>query len=174
RPRGPRPRPQRLGQRGVRGGASPWSDPGVNTRPGPRSQSRPRSRGPMRRPLQAQCKEPLRAMRRTLPPQRSSCPDLLKPISRFAGMLLDQVGVDFIALENRVAELERQMRMDYEVLPPVVQDLKQEVTRFRAKLEKSEHLGWMGPPLRYGQLRAPFGVCRSAPPNCAPLQVMSR
>lgn len=60
------------------------------------------------------------------------------------GMLLDQVGVDFIALENRVAELERQMRVDYEVLPPIVQDLKQEVTRFRAKLEKTEHLGWMG------------------------------
>ncbi|XP_034238044.1 high affinity cGMP-specific 3',5'-cyclic phosphodiesterase 9A [Thrips palmi] len=59
-------------------------------------------------------------------------------------MLLDQVGVDFIALENRVAELERQMRVDYEVLPPIVQDLKQEVTRFRAKLEKTEHLGWMG------------------------------
>lgn len=59
-------------------------------------------------------------------------------------MLLDQVGVEFIALENRVAELERQMRVDYEVLPPVVQDLRQEVTRFRAKLEKTEHLGWMG------------------------------
>lgn len=44
----------------------------------------------------------------------------------------------------RVAELERQMRVDYEVLPPIVQDLKQEVTRFRAKLEKTEHLGWMG------------------------------
>lgn len=45
---------------------------------------------------------------------------------------------------RRVAELERQMRVDYEALPPVVQDLKQEVTRFRAKLEKTEHLGWMG------------------------------
>lgn len=56
---------------------------------------------------------------------------------------------------RRVAELERQMRVDYEVLPPVVQDLKLEVTRFRAKLEKTEHLGWMGkltsppPNIRY-------------------------
>jgi hypothetical protein len=34
--------------------------------------------------------------------------------------------------------------MDFEELPPVVQDLKHQVDSFRKKLETTEHLSWLG------------------------------
>ncbi|XP_049944414.1 high affinity cGMP-specific 3',5'-cyclic phosphodiesterase 9A [Schistocerca serialis cubense] len=60
------------------------------------------------------------------------------------GMLLDEVGIDIRGLEERVARLERQIRMDFEELPPSVRDLKEQVDAFRIKLETTEHLSWMG------------------------------
>jgi hypothetical protein len=36
------------------------------------------------------------------------------------------------------------MRMDFQELPPLVQDLKLQVDSFRNKLETTEHLSWLG------------------------------
>ncbi|GLH05808.1 Phosphodiesterase [Gryllus bimaculatus] len=60
------------------------------------------------------------------------------------GMLLDEVGVDLRALEERVARLEAQLRGDPGELPAAVRLLQQQVERFRTKLETAEHLSWMG------------------------------
>jgi hypothetical protein len=43
-----------------------------------------------------------------------------------------------------VARLEKQIRVDLEELPPLVQDLKHQVDSFRNKLETTEHLSWLG------------------------------
>jgi len=43
-----------------------------------------------------------------------------------------------------VARLEKQIRVDFEELPPVLQDLKRQVDNFRYKLETTEHLSWLG------------------------------
>lgn len=48
------------------------------------------------------------------------------------------------ALEERVAELERQLRADHEQLPPAVQELRAQVDAFRHKLETTEALSWLG------------------------------
>jgi len=45
---------------------------------------------------------------------------------------------------HRVARLEKQIRVDFEELPPVLQDLKRQVDNFRNKLETTEHLSWLG------------------------------
>ena len=45
---------------------------------------------------------------------------------------------------HRVAHLEKQIRVDFEELPPVVQDMKRQVDNFRNKLETTEHLSWLG------------------------------
>jgi hypothetical protein len=45
---------------------------------------------------------------------------------------------------HRVACLEKQIRVDFEELPPVLQDLKRQVDNFRNKLETTEHLSWLG------------------------------
>jgi hypothetical protein len=45
---------------------------------------------------------------------------------------------------HRVARLEKQIRMDFEGLPPLVQELKHQVDNFRNKLETTEHLSWLG------------------------------
>jgi succinate dehydrogenase/fumarate reductase-like Fe-S protein len=49
-----------------------------------------------------------------------------------------------VACVHRVARLEKQIRVDFEELPPVVQDLKGQVDNFRNKLETTEHLSWLG------------------------------
>jgi hypothetical protein len=45
---------------------------------------------------------------------------------------------------RRVARLEKQIRVDFEELPPLVQELKHQVDNFRNKLETTEHLSWLG------------------------------
>ncbi|XP_067006021.1 high affinity cGMP-specific 3',5'-cyclic phosphodiesterase 9A [Anabrus simplex] len=60
------------------------------------------------------------------------------------GMLLEEVGVDLRALEDRVSRLEKQLRGDADELPPIVMQLQQQVERFRTKLETTEHLSWLG------------------------------
>lgn len=59
-------------------------------------------------------------------------------------MLLEEVGLDVRALEQRVAELEKQLRADHDQLPPAVHELKTQVDHFRSKLETTETLSWLG------------------------------
>lgn len=81
----------------------------------------------------------------TLPPNTATNPYSLKVVAAHAnGMLLEEVGFDLRALEDRITELEKQLRLDYDVLPPQVQDLKHQVDSFRQKLETTESLSWLG------------------------------
>lgn len=55
-----------------------------------------------------------------------------------------ETGPELRALEERVAALERQLRIDHEDLPPTVQELRAQVDAFRHKLETTEALSWLG------------------------------
>ncbi|XP_054270943.1 high affinity cGMP-specific 3',5'-cyclic phosphodiesterase 9A isoform X2 [Macrosteles quadrilineatus] len=58
-------------------------------------------------------------------------------------MLVDQVTMDLQKLENRVAELERTLSDNCNVLPPVIQELKSDVEKFRERLETTKHISWL-------------------------------
>lgn len=73
------------------------------------------------------------------------------------GMLVDEVTMDLLSLENRVAELERQLAEDNSDLPLVIKDLKHEVEKFREKLENTKHLSWLN-------------CYKELPPSCRRLQ----
>ena len=73
-----------------------------------------------------------------------TCYNLQVVAAHCNGMLLDEVGIDLLALEQRVARLEKQIRTDFDELPPGVQELKLQVDKFRNKLETTEHLSWLG------------------------------
>lgn len=75
---------------------------------------------------------------------------LLQVVAAHAnGMLVDEVGLDVRALEARVADLERQLRASDEQLPPAIQELNNQVERFRSKLETTEMLSWLGEYFQY-------------------------
>jgi high affinity cGMP-specific 3',5'-cyclic phosphodiesterase 9 len=52
--------------------------------------------------------------------------------------------VPIVSCVRRVARLEKQIRVGFDELPPIVQDLKLQVDSFRSKLETTEHLSWLG------------------------------
>uniref|UniRef100_A0A1B6LHS1 Phosphodiesterase n=1 Tax=Graphocephala atropunctata TaxID=36148 RepID=A0A1B6LHS1_9HEMI len=58
-------------------------------------------------------------------------------------MLIDEVTMDLQILENRVAELERQLADNSNILPPVIKELKNDVEKFRERLETTKHLSWL-------------------------------
>lgn len=55
-----------------------------------------------------------------------------------------QVGVDLAALEERISQMEKQLRTECDILPPALEELKEQVDGFRTKLETTEHLSWLG------------------------------
>ncbi|KAJ9599177.1 hypothetical protein L9F63_010354 [Diploptera punctata] len=73
-----------------------------------------------------------------------TCYNLQVVAAHCNGMLLDEVGIDLLALENRVSQLEKKISIDFDELPPGVQELKHQVDKFRSKLETTEHLSWLG------------------------------
>lgn len=58
-------------------------------------------------------------------------------------MLHKNTGDDMKVLEQRISELERQLKSDLP-LPPAVQQLQLQVDAFRQKLETTESLSWLG------------------------------
>ncbi|KAG8269061.1 hypothetical protein J6590_008309 [Homalodisca vitripennis] len=48
-----------------------------------------------------------------------------------------------IKLCFRVAELERQLADNCNILPPVIKELKNDVEKFRERLETTKHLSWL-------------------------------
>ncbi|XP_075213961.1 phosphodiesterase 9 [Lycorma delicatula] len=59
------------------------------------------------------------------------------------GMLVDEVTMDLVSLENRVSELEKRLAEGHSELPSVVKELKEDIERFRFKLETTKHLSWL-------------------------------
>ncbi|CAG2058475.1 unnamed protein product, partial [Timema podura] len=59
-------------------------------------------------------------------------------------MVLDGMEIDLSSFEERVSRLEKQLTEECHDLPPAVHKLKTSVDDFRDKLEKSEHLSWLG------------------------------
>lgn len=66
-------------------------------------------------------------------------------------MLQEETGAELKQLEARVSAIERQLRSELP-LPPVVQELQNEVDGFREKLETSESLSWLGKFLRQNSI----------------------
>ncbi|CAH2008495.1 unnamed protein product [Acanthoscelides obtectus] len=79
-----------------------------------------------------------------LPPNTPSHPYTLQVVAA-NGMaaLQESTGAELKALEARIAAVERQLHRELP-LPPAVDELREEVERFREKLETSEKLSWLG------------------------------
>ncbi|XP_022914098.1 high affinity cGMP-specific 3',5'-cyclic phosphodiesterase 9A isoform X2 [Onthophagus taurus] len=73
-------------------------------------------------------------------------------------MLQENTGTDLKVLEQRISELERQLKADLP-LPSAVKQLQNQVDAFREKLETTESLSWLG---FYKQLPEPLSTeeCR--------------
>ncbi|XP_039278792.1 high affinity cGMP-specific 3',5'-cyclic phosphodiesterase 9A [Nilaparvata lugens] len=59
------------------------------------------------------------------------------------GMLVDEVTMDLVCLENRVSELENQLAEGKSEPPSVVKQLKEDIEKFRLRLETTKHLSWL-------------------------------
>ncbi|KAK6617423.1 hypothetical protein RUM43_014432 [Polyplax serrata] len=53
-------------------------------------------------------------------------------------IMCDEFGIDLIELQNRILELEKQLKNENLGLPPIFSDLKSQVENFRNKLETAE------------------------------------
>ncbi|CAL8147649.1 unnamed protein product [Orchesella dallaii] len=103
----------------------------------------------------------------TIPPNTPSTPYRLEVMAVHCNaVIMEQVGIDLLSLEKRVAALEycfQRQSSPHES----VQELKQEVNKLRTKLENYEHLSWLGfykalhpPPIMdpsEGAVRQPLG-----------------
>nr|CAI5822804.1 unnamed protein product [Callosobruchus analis] len=77
-------------------------------------------------------------------PNTSSNPYILQVVAA-NGMaaLQESTGAELKALEARISAVERQLHRELP-LPPTVDELREEVERFREKLETTEKLSWLG------------------------------
>nr|CAD7603478.1 unnamed protein product [Timema genevievae] len=81
----------------------------------------------------------------SLPSNSVDSPHQLKIVAiHCKGMVLDGMEIDLSSFEERVSRLEKQLIEECHDLPPAVHKLKTSVDDFRDKLEKSEHLSWLG------------------------------
>nr|CAD7259867.1 unnamed protein product [Timema shepardi] len=81
----------------------------------------------------------------SLPSNSVDSPHQLKIVAiHCQGMVLDGMEIDLSSFEERVSRLEKQLIEECHDLPPAVHKLKTSVDDFRDKLEKSEHLSWLG------------------------------
>nr|CAD7426609.1 unnamed protein product [Timema monikensis] len=81
----------------------------------------------------------------SLPSNSVDSPHQLKIVAiNCKGMVLNGMEIDLSSFEERVTRLEKQLIEQCHDLPPAVHKLKKSVDDFRDKLEKSEHLSWLG------------------------------
>lgn len=55
-----------------------------------------------------------------------------------------EIGVDFTAIENRLAKLEKKVFVDNGEMPSLVLELQDKVEDFKEKLQSVDHLSWLG------------------------------